>query len=119
MAKSLIKVTGAGKVAAAIRARSLKGAAKASLAIGFDAPYAARIHEDLAMPHTNGQAKFLEAPLRRHSRELGRMFAQELKNKRSLKDALMRPGKWLLERAKELTPVDTGFLKASGFVRVS
>lgn len=120
MAKSLIRVDNVGKVNAAIRARSLRGAKTATLNVGFSARHAAKIHEDLTLQHPNGgQAKFLEAPLRRHSRELGRMFLKELQNKRSLKDALMRPGKWLLEKAKELVPVQTGELRDSGFVEVS
>lgn len=119
MAKSLIKVDNIGKVQTAIRAQSLRGAKQATLHVGFSARHAAKVHEDLTMQHPNGgQAKFLEAPLRRHARELGRMFLRELQNKRSLKDALMRPGKFLLEKAKELVPVDTGELRDSGFVEV-
>jgi hypothetical protein len=32
--------------------------------IGFDAPYAAAVHENLSSNHTSGQAKFLEAPFK-------------------------------------------------------
>src|SRR5262245_6344165 len=32
--------------------------------IVFDAPYAAKVHEDLDARHDNGQAKFLESALR-------------------------------------------------------
>ncbi len=120
MAKSLIEVKNTGKVAGKFRAMSLAGVAKARLEVGYSAPHAARVHEDLEMNHPNGgQAKYLEAPLRRYSRDLGKMFAQEMKNKRSLKDALMRPGKWLLAKSRELVPVLTGELRDSGFVRVN
>ncbi len=32
--------------------------------IGFDAPYAAEVHENLAAQHDSGEAKFLETPFK-------------------------------------------------------
>lgn len=32
--------------------------------IGFDAPYAADVHENLTAQHDNGEAKFLETPFK-------------------------------------------------------
>lgn len=90
----------------------------AKIVVGYAAPYAARIHEDLQMRHTNGQAKYLEAPARYLESEMASLIAMALAMGRTLEQALLQAGQRLLIESQTLVPVDTGFLKNSGYVKV-
>ena len=68
--------------------------------------------------HANGQAKYLEEPARLWGRWMADMVQRTMKKGQTLTSALALAGNFLLSKAKELVPVDTGFLKASGFVKV-
>lgn len=91
---------------------------KSTFAITYTAPHAAKIHEDMEMPHTNGQAKFLEIPLRLHGKKITRMVKELMKQGKTLRKALLEVAYWLLEESKKLVPVDTGELRDSGKVRI-
>lgn len=112
------KVSGIGRVAAALNAKSIKGRVKSRLQVGYSAAYAGKVHEDLATPHANGQAKFLEAPARRYAKQMRDDIRRTLLARRSLDEALLKAGKFLLAESRKLVPVDTGFLRDSGFVEV-
>lgn len=85
--------------------------------VGFSAPYATKVHEDLNVYHANGQAKFLEQPAREMAEDLGQFITKEVKRGRSLRQAILLAGFRLLREAQQLVPVRTGNLRASGFVR--
>ncbi len=108
---------GAQKVISQLKARSLTGLSHFKLKVGFAAPYAIRIHEDLNLNHPNGgQAKYLEEPSRTLRPDMRALIHKKLKQRRSLEDATTAAGKLLLEAAKELVPVATGRLRDSGFI---
>lgn len=96
---------------------NVKRTQKITFGVVYTAPHARRIHEDLEMPHTNGQAKFLEQPLRQNARLMSKMVKDLVrKQKKTLREALLIVGQWLLEESKKLVPVDTGELRDSGRV---
>lgn len=90
-----------------------------SYAVGFAAPYALYVHEDLTKAHPRGgQAKFLEEPMRTRSLDLATTGNQALRNGKSIDEALLAAGNQLLKFAQALCPVDTGRLRNSGYVRL-
>lgn len=84
----------------------------------YTAPYAVHVHEDMEMPHTNGQAKFLEKPLRENAAKMTKMVKDLVKSGKTLRQALLIVGNWLLEESKRLVPVLTGTLRDSGIVKI-
>lgn len=84
----------------------------------YTAPYANKVHEDLEIVHPNGQAKFLEQPLRENQQKLLQMVKDQLKQKKTLKEALTLAANWLLEESKKLVPVQTGTLRDSGIIKI-
>lgn len=100
-------------------AKSLKGAKRMELLVGYSAPYAMYVHEDLEMNHPNGgNAKYLQKPARKLKTEMVRIITRSVKAKNGLEEGMMRAGRLLLEASKEQVPVDTGFLRDSGFIQV-
>jgi len=86
--------------------------------VGYSAPYAIYVHEDLQANHPNGgQAKFLERPARQMRNELGTKIRGDAEHGIGLKVANLNAAKALLAASQPLVPVDTGALKASGFVQ--
>jgi hypothetical protein len=91
---------------------------RVSVAVGYSAVYAVRVHEDLQMRHTNGQAKFLEQPAREQAAEVAAAARQVIATSGSLLEGLKAGGQALLGYSQPLVPVDTGRLRGSGYVRV-
>lgn len=119
MARFGLKMEGVEKVNASLRARSLKGAKKATVNVAYETPYAVYVHEDLEANHPNGgQAKFLEEPFRANRNLLSAIVKRSLVRKRSLEDGLMEAGNLLLNLSIPLVPVDTGRLRDSGNVTI-
>lgn len=110
-------ITGAGKVKAKFKSLSLKGKTEEKMEVGYTMPYAVYVHENLEAEHPIGQAKFLEQPARMYKDTLAYIVRERLKRKRSLKEALQAAGEFLLEKSRELVPVDTGKLYRSGYVK--
>jgi hypothetical protein len=107
------------KVLAALRSKSLKGKKVMTYNVGYSAPYAVYVHENLTANHPNGgQAKFLEQPMRAMRDDLAAIISRSLHGKNGLEEGLRRAGQTLLEASQALVPVDTGFLRSSGFVEV-
>lgn len=91
--------------------------------VGYSAPYALKVHEDLEMFHSNGQAKFLEQPAREYRKVMASIVRQHViarGGSRDLEAAILRgflaAGQFLKAESQELVPVDTGFLRDSAFV---
>jgi hypothetical protein len=113
-----IKATNLNKVLAAIQAKSLKGRKQATAEVGFNAPHAIFVHENLQAAHKVGQAKFLTTAARQQAPAMRQVIRQELARKQGVETAVMRAARMLLAASTALVPVDTGFLRASGFARV-
>jgi hypothetical protein len=111
-------MSGTKKVVAAIQERSLKGRKDARVDVGYSAPYATFQHENLLYNHPVGRAKFLEEPARVYSHIIADIVKQNLQNKESLETAVLRAGNWLLSVSQQIVPVDTGALRASGYVKL-
>lgn len=106
-------------VIASMNKRTLKGRKKLALDVGYKAPYAVYVHENMEANHPRGgQAKFLEQPMRRMSRKLAELTRRTMLQKRSLEEGLLKSGHALADASRPLVPVDTGFLRDSLFVRV-
>lgn len=115
-----IQFAGEGKIYMNLKALSLKGIGSAKTEIGFDTPYAARIHEDLQMNHPNGgEAKYLEKAYRRNLAYAKQYIKQYLMNTKDLKAAIVAGSYIILREAQRIVPVDTGRLRDSGYVKVS
>jgi hypothetical protein len=110
-----LSITGQDKVKAKLRARTLTGRSHFDVRVAYTAPYAVYVHEDLTKAHPNGQAKFLEQPMRELRGPMQDIIKRRLKSKRSLEDAITPAAKMLFARSQELVPVLSGFLKASGY----
>lgn len=114
-----VQLKGVSDVLAALRAESLTGKSYLNLYIGYRAPYAVYVHENLNASHAVGQAKFLEEPLRRLRPDMMRIIENRLrKRKRSLEDALKAAGQLLFDESQACVPVATGALRESGFMTV-
>ena len=83
--------------------------------VGFTQSYALIVHENLEAFHPVGQAKYLEEPARTLQKELGDITKSHVVSGGSLQDGLLKAGLRLQREAQELTPVDTGALRASAF----
>lgn len=120
MAKAGAVTSGLDKLTAVLTARKLTGKRDSNLrlVVGFTAEHAIVVHEDLSAFHAIGQAKYLEQPMRENRAVYARIVRDKMKQGRSLRQAMLAAGYELLRDARALVPVDTGELKASGFVKV-
>src|SRR6516165_5327009 len=96
-------------------------------------PYAIFVHEKLQAQHDgarlyssvrkvwytgDGQAKFLEKPLREGRQQMRQILNSAMKSGQSVGSAMALSGIWLMNESKKLCPVDTGALRDSAFVEV-
>jgi hypothetical protein len=88
------------------------------IVVGYTAPYAIYVHENLQANHPTGQAKFLEKALRRTDRRLATIIANSIKAGATFQQAALKAGEVMKEASQELVPVDTGFLRNSAFNKV-
>jgi len=109
------------KMIASLQGKSLKGRKVMAVRVGYTAPYAVYVHEDMMANHPNGgQAKYLSTPAasKRIQRQMRDAIARSVKAKNGLEEGVMRAGQILLAASRPLVPVDTGELRDSGFVKV-
>jgi hypothetical protein len=112
--------SGTGGVSKMITAKAAEAkAANVKLNVGYEAPYAVFVHERLDLYHVPPtQAKYLEQPAREWAFRLGRMVYDLMRQGKTARQALMAAGELLLAESRKITPIDTGELRSSGFVRV-
>jgi hypothetical protein len=117
---STLKLSGVGKIRAQLKRRGT-AARSYRATVGYDAPYAIFVHENLEANHPRGgQAKFLEEPARVQSKEFSRIFTNTMRRKgMTLKEAVKAVADYWLSESLKLVPIDTGFLYLSGFSQVS
>jgi predicted nucleic-acid-binding protein len=89
---------------------------EASVVVGFTQSYAVHVHENKESHHEVGQAKYLEQPAREKAKELGRIVQEAYSKGSTLEKSLLLAGYRLQREAQQLTPVDTGALRASAFI---
>lgn len=94
------------------------GPVKTAVIVGYTANYTIFVHEDMEAHHTVGQAKFLEEPARRLSKQLGKQIAEDVKQGRTMEQALLRAGLRLQRASQEIVPVEWGNLRGSAFTRL-
>lgn len=111
-----VKIDGQYRLTAQLneRMRKYQGA---KVVVGYSAPYAAAVHENLAAYHPHGQAKFLEQPCRQYEAEIRMIIRNGLLAGQSLEQAQLDAARFILLQSQKLVPVRTGFLRDSGFVR--
>jgi hypothetical protein len=119
----IISVKGAIELAPLVRAfnrRAYRAARdyQSKVVVGYAAPYAVYVHENLEARHPIGQAKFLEQPAREYRKDMAAAVVAGLRAGESLTQAQLAAGKVLLRESQKLVPVDTGLLKRSGYVDV-
>lgn len=91
--------------------------AKKKVVIGYTQSYALMVHENTEAQHKKGkQAKYLEDPARRLRKELASIVVQVYKQTRSMSKGMLAAALRLLRESQEIVPVDTGALRASGYV---
>lgn len=123
--KNAVQMVGVDSVIAALEGRSLKGGVKARLRVGYRAPHAIYVHENLNISHPvhathncGGQAKFLETPARRLRKDMALIVRKYIQGKRGLVNGLYAAGHLLKTESQKIVPVDTGYLKSTAFVIV-
>ncbi len=106
------------KVAAQLYDFSRIHAPKVNVTVGFSAAHATLVHEDLSRSYRNGEAKYLEKAIRYNAANIDSLVEMELRNGKTMSQAMYKAGEFVLADAKGIVPVDTGELRDSGFVRV-
>lgn len=87
--------------------------------VGYSAPYAIYVHEDMQANHPNGgQAKFLEQPAKSMKRQMGQMLVAAMKRGKPFRWALFEVLTYLKQASQALCPYRTGFLRRSAYVKV-
>lgn len=90
--------------------------AGADAVVGYSAPYAVFVHEDLEAHHPVGEARFLSRALRAGAPFRRAFLADALRRGRSLYQAV-RDWAYVLKRDSQARcPVNTGALRDSAFV---
>jgi type IV secretory pathway ATPase VirB11/archaellum biosynthesis ATPase len=92
--------------------------ASADVVVGYSAPYAIYVHENLGARHTTGRAKFLETAARRLARPLGNMIGGQVKAGVPIDTAMLSGAIRIKVASQALCPVRTGYLRASAYVEV-
>lgn len=86
--------------------------------IQYTEPYAIFVHENMEAKHVVGQAKFLEQPMQEMKSQTVTTIARVLRSRKvnqdSIDEAIVTCATAILDRSKEIVPVDTGALKESG-----
>lgn len=117
----MIRINGARELMAQFQAKlgEVTRTGFSRVAVGYSAPYAIYVHENLQAYHPIGQAKFLEEPARRLASAMGDKIVESLRRGLTVEQALQAAGSLLLQESRSLVPVDTGRLYRSGFIEVN
>ena len=86
---------------------------RVSKRIGFNASYAAAVHENLTAKHSVGQAKFLEVAMNMMKPKMTPDIESRLAQGATLLQAVDEFGEAVIALAQKLCPVATGFLQGS------
>jgi hypothetical protein len=111
------------------RQREAARGARKMVRVGYSAPYAMKVHENLEIDHEvhgcGGQAKFLEQPARQYRDAMASIVRAEVIGRGGPEDlvesilrGMLKAGLALKEESQRLVPVQTGRLRDSAFVHV-
>lgn len=110
-----LETPGVRKLVDKLKGQYIKGSPTPRLAMGYAAPYALTVHED--MTRASG-SKYLEGPLRQTEKEMLRAIEEETRKTRNLKQALLNGAEIVMDESQKEVPVLTGRLRDSKFIRV-
>lgn len=105
-----------GKIA--FRIKDAETVSGLTLKVGYSAKYCVWVHERTDIHHDIGQAKFLEQPARQYRTQMSGIIVFSAQRGEPMEQCFMKAGVFLLKKSYPLVPVDTGFLRSSGFVKV-
>ena len=86
------------------------------IVVGYAADHATYVHEINANYNNGKQWKYLETPYRELRGQFAKNIVQSYKRTRSIRSGLSKSAKQLYQASQDIVPVDTGELKASGFI---
>lgn len=130
--KPKIKVEGVPQLLAKFQDRRRRAGGNSEAKVGFKAKYAMYVHESLGMklagqrrssgigrywdPQGRAQPRFLTKAMRKLRPEMQDTIKRTLKRGLTLWQALTLHATRVLKEAQKMVPVETGKLKASGYV---
>ena len=107
------------KLLASLDQKKLKGRTVVDVEVGYSAPHALLVHEDLEARHEPPtQAKYLEQPARELADTMRDAVEASLREEKDVEKAVLVAANMLFEASQAIVPEDTGELKASGYVKV-
>lgn len=93
--------------------RKAKGKKRCRGSVGYGAPYALPVHENLNAFHPNGQAKYLEQPARDNEAKYAKIVQQAMGQGMTVEQAAYLALLELQRDSMQLVPVRTGFLRST------
>ena len=115
----MAKFEGVSKVISTFRQKGRDGRARdAKMSVGYTAPYALYVHENRGANFKVGRAGFLSDVAREMAGELARIASRQLRAGATMVQRLTAMGAALLAESKRNCPVDTGYLRSTGYVRI-
>lgn len=109
-----LTVSGDKKLVAQLEVqKKAKGRKKCAGTVGYSAPYALPVHENLSAFHPNGQAKYLEQPARDNAKKYEKIVQQVMKQGMTVEQAVYTALLELQRDSMQLVPVRTGFLRST------
>lgn len=114
----MAKVEGLNQLLAQLQAKADGVGKGVKASVGYAADYALKIHEDMELRHTNGQAQFLSTPARTLQPVLAQIIATALREGKTLREAVLLAAERLKVESQALVPVLSGNLRDSAYVRV-
>jgi hypothetical protein len=96
---------GDGPIAVQFTAEELGIPGNQALEVGYRAPYAVFVHEDLHAKHMNGHAKFLTLPAQQALPLMQAEAQSAIEEGASRREALLEAGDLLLQASQKLVPV--------------
>lgn len=114
----MAKVERVTEVVNALKLQGKKRGPNSQHIVGYGTDYGIYVHENLTAYHAPPtQAKFLEQPARTNRNNMAAIVRNALKRGMTVEQASYLAALFLLRESQKLVPVDTGVLRASGFVK--
>lgn len=115
----MARFEGVSAVIGKLKKRAADGSARdVKLSVGYYAPYAMAVHENRGATFKVGRAGFLLDVAREMKDRLAKVASAGLRAGVPMADRLQMIGDALLAESKRNCPVDTGYLRSTGYARV-
>lgn len=119
----MIQISGDKRLMAKLTALENANKRTVSYGVGFAAPYAVYVHENLGISHPihnardcGGEAKFLQNAVVATKAEVIRVIAQAQRRGQGMQKGVLDAANVILGEAKIRVPVLTGRLRDSGYI---